>query len=110
MRAIRYTARVMNREEKQLFRRDRIDIDSSPTAIKPDAAVNQRENCVIATESDVFSGQKFRAALAHNDVPGQDRFAAESFYTKPFANAVAAILNAALSFFVSHRKKSLVES
>ncbi|MEY2526861.1 MAG: hypothetical protein QOE73_1632, partial [Verrucomicrobiota bacterium] len=97
-----YTALAANREEKRLLRSDWIDIDSSSAAIEADAAVDQRENCVIATKADIFARQKFRAALANDDVAGHDRFAAESFYTETFTDAVAAVLNAALSFFMSH--------
>jgi hypothetical protein len=105
MKATGYTAVRANREAKRLFRSDRIDVDPSPAAIEADVAVDQSENCVIAAEADIFTRQKFRAALADNDVAGHDQLAAESFYTEPFANAVAAILNAALSFFMSHWKK-----
>jgi len=104
MKATRYTALAANREGKRLFRSNRINVDPAPGPIEADIAVNQRKNCVIAAEADVFPRQKFRAALADNDVTGHDHFAAESFYTETFANAVAAILNAALSFFVSHEE------
>jgi len=102
MKANGYTALAANREEKRLFRSDRIDIDSSSTPIEANVAVDQRENGVIAAEANVLTRQKFRAALANNDVASHDQLAAESFYTEPLANAVAAVLNAALSFFVSH--------
>jgi hypothetical protein len=71
-------------------------------AIETHAPVNQSENCVITPEPDVLPGQKFCAALAHNDVPGHNHLAAEFFYTQAFADAVAPVFNAALSFFVSH--------
>jgi hypothetical protein len=105
--ATRYTATGVNREGKlsQLFRRDRIDVDPSPAAVEADVAVNQREDGVIAAKADVLSGKKLCSALADDDIAGHDQLAAESFYTKPFADAVAAILNAALSFFVCHWKK-----
>src|ERR1700736_386846 len=102
MKATGYTALAANREGKRLFRSDRIDVDPSSTAIEADVAVDQSENRVIAAEPDIFTRQKFRAALANDDVAGHDQLAAESFYTETFANAVAAILNAALSFFMSH--------
>jgi len=35
-------------------------------------------------------------------LPGDDHLAAEFFNAQPLADAVAAVLNAALSFFVSH--------
>jgi hypothetical protein len=105
MKATGYTAVRANREGKRLFRSDRVDIDPSPAAIETDVAVDQRENRVIAAKADIFTRQKFRAALADNDVSGHDQLAAESFYTEPFTDAVAAILNTALSFFMSHGKK-----
>src|SRR6266550_2327910 len=57
---------------------------------------------VIPTEPDVSSWQEFCAALTHNDVAGHNRLAAEFFHTQPFADAVAPVFNAALSFFMSH--------
>jgi hypothetical protein len=98
----RYTALGANREGKRLFSSDRINVDPSPAPIEADVAVDQGENCVIAAEPDVFPGEELRAALPDNDVAGHDQLAAESFYTEPFADAVAAVLNAALSFFMSH--------
>ena len=87
---------------KQLLGSDCIDIDPTPSAIEANIAIDQRENGVIAAEANVLTRQKFRAALANNDVASHDQLAAESFYTEPLANAVAAVLNAALSFFMSH--------
>src|SRR5882762_11090866 len=101
MNAFRYTALAANREGN-LFRRNWIDIDAATSAIEANIAVNQRENRVIASEADVFARLKFRAALAHDDVAGDDHLAAEFFYAQPLADAVAAVLDAALSFFVSH--------
>src|SRR5207302_9747663 len=95
MKATCYTALVANREGKRLFRSNRIDVDPPSAAIEADVAVDQRENGVIAAESDIFTGQKFRPALADDDVAGDNQLAAKSFHTEPFADAVAAILNAA---------------
>jgi len=81
---------------------ERVHVHPPPAAIKPYVAVQQRKNCVVAAQPDIFSGQKLCPALAHNDIAGHNHFAAEFFYTEPLADAVAAILNAALSFFVSH--------
>src|SRR5437879_4742525 len=76
------------------------DLYPSTGAIEANIPVDQRENCVIATETYIFPRQKFRAALTHNDVTRHDQLASKSFYSEPFADAVAAILNAALSFFM----------
>ena len=84
------------------FGHERIHVHPPTAAIKPNVAVQQRKDCVVAAEPDVLAGQKLCPALAHNDVAGHNHFAAEFFYTQPLADAVAAILNAALSCFVSH--------
>ena len=49
------------------------------------------------------SDLKFRAALAHQNAAGGNQFAAKAFYSQPFANAVAPIADAALTFFVCHK-------
>jgi len=101
VKVLRYTGLASNREGK-LFCRGRVDIDASSAAIEPDVAVDQSENRVITAEADVFSRQEFCAALADNDIAGKNHLAAKSLYAETFADAVAAVLNAALSFFVSH--------
>src|SRR5436853_7505475 len=84
--------------------RSRIHINAAPSTVEAHASVDERKNRVIPAESDVFPRQEFCPALAYNDIAGDNHFTAEFFHTQPFADAVAAILNAALSFFMSHRK------
>ena len=72
-------------------------------AIETHTPVNQSENCVITPESDVLPGQKLCAALAHNDVTGHNHLAAEFFYTQAFADAVAPVFDAALTFLMCHK-------
>jgi hypothetical protein len=108
MSAFGYTALATNREAK-LFCRNRIDIDPTPAPIEPNVAVDESKNRIIAAKADVFPWQKLGPALADDDIAGEDRFASESFYTEAFADAVAPIFNAALSFFVSHCEKFLVD-
>src|SRR5262249_18007043 len=79
-----------------------VDIHPPPPPIKAHATVNQSKNCVIPTEPAVFSRQKIFPPLAHDDVAGPNRPAAQSFHAQPFANAIATVLDAALSFFMSH--------
>ena len=40
----------------RLFRGEWIDVDPPASAIEPHIAVDQREDGVIATQSDIFSG------------------------------------------------------
>ena len=79
-----------------------VDIYASSGTVEAHASIDQRKNRVVPAEPNVFSGVKFCPPLTHDDVAGDDHFAAEFFDTQPFADAVPAILNAALSFFVSH--------
>ena len=87
----------------------RIHVHASPAAIETYVPVDQSEDCVIATKPDVSSGQKFSTALAYDDVASHNHLAAEFFYTQPFADAVASVLNAALSFFMSHAGSLMFE-
>src|SRR5882724_2022460 len=91
-----------NESGKTLLRRERVDVHPAAGPIEANIAIDQRENRVIAAEPDVLPGEKLRSALAHNNVPGHDCFAAKFFHAQPFADAVPAVLDAALSFFVCH--------
>src|SRR5436853_1265490 len=101
MNAFVYTALAPNRE-RNLFGAEWIDINPPAASIEADVAVHERENRVVAAEADVFPRLKLRAALPHDNVSGDYHFAAKFFHAKPLTDAVAAVLNAALSFFVSH--------
>ena len=48
--------------------------------------------------------QKLCPALPHDDVSGNDLFAAKFLNAEPFADAVTPVFNAALTFLVSHEK------
>jgi hypothetical protein len=79
-----------------------VDIYAPPGMVEAHASIDERKNRVVPTEPNVSSGQKFCPPLTDDNVSGDDSFAAKFFDTQPFADAVPAILNAALSFFVSH--------
>jgi hypothetical protein len=79
-----------------------VDIYTSPCTVEAHTSSDECKNRVVPAKPNVFSWQKLCPPLTHDDVTGDDRFAAEFFDTQPFANAVPAILNAALSFFVCH--------
>ena len=75
-------------------------------AIETHLAVHQGENRVIAAETDILAGLEFRSALADDDVPGNDCLAAKFFDTQSLADAVATVLDASLTFLVSHKIES----
>src|ERR1700741_1654868 len=91
-----------NESGKTLLRGERVDVHPAPRAIEANIAVDEREDSVIASEPDILAREKLRSTLPNNDVPRDHRFAAKFFHAQPFADAVPAVLDAALSFFVSH--------
>ena len=96
------------RVEPDLLVRSRFrHIDAADLPVEVDASVYQRKDGVIATKADVLSRVPLRAALANNDVASDDCFAAEFFNAEPLAAGVAAILDGALSFFMSHGIRGL---
>ena len=63
-----------------------------------------------AAQPDVLAGEKFRPALPDDDISCDDLFTAKFLHAQPFANAVPAVLDAALSLFMCHCGKLRVES
>jgi len=79
-------------------------------AIETHVSINQSENRVITPEPDVLSRQEFCATLTHYDVASHNQLAAEFFDTQAFADAVAPVFYAALSFFMSHDGSLMFEA
>jgi len=80
----------------------RLDIHTPAIAVKFHATVNERKDRIVPPKADVSTREKFRAALAKDDIASDDSFPSKLLYTKTFARAVAPILDASLSFFMSH--------
>src|SRR5271169_6828660 len=70
-------------------------------------AVGEREQRPVAAGADVFARDKFAAALADDDAARADDRAAKFFYAQPLADAVAAVLDATLTFFMCHKPEKL---
>ena len=68
-----------------------------------DLAGHRREDGVIVTETSAGAGQERHAALADDDRPGGDELSITDLHAQTLANAVAAVLDAAAGFLVSHR-------
>lgn len=83
-------------------RRDHVDPASA--AIEFHFAALQRKEGEIAPEADIAAGEEFAPALADENVAGQDSLTAVFFHAETFADAVASVLDAALSFFMGHMR------
>jgi hypothetical protein len=81
----------------------RFDIYAPAIAIEFHVPVNKGKNGIVASETDISSRQKLGAALAKNNVAGDNGFSTEPFHTESFTRAVAPILDAALSLLMSHK-------
>ena len=84
------------------LRQGRFDIYTTTVPIEAYNTVYEGEDGVIPTKPNILSRQKFCAALANNDVSGNDLLATELLHAQAFADAVASVLNAALTFLMCH--------
>jgi hypothetical protein len=55
------------------------------TFAKADMTINERKDCVIAAQANVFARMPFGATLAHNDVSGLHQLSAELLNSKTLA-------------------------
>jgi hypothetical protein len=73
--------------------------------VEKNLAVNESEERPITACADILTGDKFRPTLAHQDAARRDMFTAKSFDAQPFADAVAPVPDAALTFLMCHNFK-----
>jgi hypothetical protein len=59
------------------------DVDAAAFLIEVNFAFDEREDRVIASQTDVPTGAPLRTALANNDVAGDDSFATEFLDAQP---------------------------
>src|SRR5215208_6382841 len=67
-----------------------------------DLAVGQRKQSVILAQADVVARVPLGAALAHDDVSGANRLAAELLHAEALALTVAAVAGRAACLFMCH--------
>src|SRR5262245_34496448 len=67
-----------------------------------DAARLEREQRVVGADAHVLARAVRRAALAHEDVAGEDFLAAELLHAEPLRLGLAAVLGTAACFLVCH--------
>src|SRR4029077_14365257 len=67
--------------------------------------VDESKNGVVASETNISAGKEFAATLAQNDVTRDHGLSSKLFHTETFACAVASILDASLSLFMSHKRE-----
>src|SRR5688500_5444033 len=88
-----------------LFGRGRMDADLVPglaLVLELHHAIDERVDRVVRAHSDVAARVPLGAALAENDVAGDDALAAELLDPAVFRVAVAAVAGRADAFLMSH--------
>ena len=65
-------------------------------------AVFLGEQCVIASETNIYAGVNSRAALTNNDVSSNNLLAAVDFDAKAFTFRIATVLSTTACFFMCH--------
>src|SRR5207248_9618924 len=80
----------------------RIDVHPPSRPIEAHIPIDQRKNGVVATKSDILPRQKFCSPLPDDNVTGDNQLAPKFLHAQSFADAIAPVLYATLSFFVSH--------
>src|SRR5512132_2301786 len=80
-----------------------VDVGAASRAVtEGDAALGEREQGVVAAETDAGAGMEAGAALADDDVAGNHQLAAVLLDAQPPAGAVAAVARAAAGLLVRH--------
>ena len=83
------------------------DVHAAAVLVELHLAVHERKERPIAARADIFARDELAAALAHDDAARADDLAAKFFHAKPFADAVAPVADAALTFFMCHKVLSV---
>lgn len=65
-------------------------------------AVGQSKERIIFSDTNIFTGMIYSAALTDNDVAGYRRLAAKDLYAQTLAVRVASVLYTAFPFFMCH--------
>src|SRR4029453_10856061 len=71
--------------------------------VERETSVAECEKRVILADSDIAAGVPLGAALARDDIAGEDGFAAEQLQTEALAVRVAPVARRAACFLVCHR-------
>jgi len=87
----------------------RVNIYAAATLVEAHHPVHKGEDGVILAHTDVAPWNPLRAALADDDVSGDDGLAAEFFHAQALAATVATVFDTTLTFLVGHDEISFLK-
>ena len=79
------------------------NVDPVTVFVEQDFAIGKRKERPIAAGADVFAGDELRAALANQNTASGNKLTTVFLNAKSFANAIAPVADAALTFLVCHK-------
>ena len=85
----------------------RNDVHPAAALVERHFAVDEREQSPIAARADVVARYELGAALADDDAARADDLSAEGFHAQAFADAVAAVADASLTFLMCDKATSI---
>src|SRR5579862_1340870 len=91
-------------------RHDRDELAAADPDVKLHRTTLKREQRMVAAHADPVAGVKLGAALAHDDVAGDDDLAAEFLDAEPLTGTVAAVARGAARLLVCHLWSSCARS
>ena len=83
------------------------NIHAAAFAVEEHLAINQCKKRVVAAHADANARMHLGAALADDDVAGDDRLTAKFFHAEAFAAGIATVFDGALSFFMGHGRRGV---
>lgn len=89
------------------WKRGLIDVDAASVFVKTNTTRHQGEEGVVLAHADIATCHPLGSALADEDVACDDGLVAVFLHTKALALAVATVLNASLTFLMSHKMSFL---
>src|SRR5690348_9342275 len=81
---------------------DRHEGAAAGGGVEGDPTIRLGEQGVVLADADIGAGMELGAALAHEDVAGEDELIAEPLHAQPLAGGIAAVARAAACFLMCH--------
>jgi hypothetical protein len=81
----------------------RHDIHATAAFVEIHFAIDESEQCPIATGADIFASHKLRSALANDNAACGDDVTAKLFHAQSLADAIPTVTNTSLTFLVCHK-------
>jgi hypothetical protein len=80
-------------------------VDPMTALVEQDLSIDERKQRPIAARAYILTGNKSRATLPHQNAACCNVLASKALHAEAFANTVASVSNASLTFLMCHKPK-----